>query len=215
MRVPKPLVAFFLAGCLHLALVATGHDAWALWLKPLPVWVLAAWVARRGNRPIASGVVFGLVCSGVGDVLLELPDSFVLGMVAFAVAHLGYLGAMVRDERGRDLAIVRLVPFLAWSLGLLGACLPRLSGLRGAVVAYGLVLTLMLWRASARVRPTDALASAPVRMAMGAVVFGLSDSLILLRLAGVVGEEVGLVVILSYWLGQLGLASGAVGESSR
>lgn len=208
-NVTRYLVAFVVSAFVHLSLQASGHAELALISKPLPVFVLALLAARRGEPGLGRGVAMGLMWSGVGDVLIDLPGRFVLGMAAFAAAHVAYLFAFVRGERGRDLALLRLVPVLVWSLALLGACLPRLSSLRGAVVAYALVLTLMMWRAVARVRATDPWTWGPVSIAAGAVVFGLSDSLILMRLAGFVGNEASLAVILTYWLGQLGIAVGA------
>lgn len=201
------LAAFVLALAAYVAMRSTGNRDLALAVKPLPVFVLAMLVGRRGRDPLRRGIAMGLVWSGVGDVLIELPGRFVPGMAAFAAAHVAYLSAFVRADR--RLALGRLAPLLVWCVPLLALTAPRLGPLTVPVIAYGTLLTAMMWRALARVEAGALVRSGAWVVAIGALVFGLSDSLILLRLARYVGEGVSAAVLATYWAGQLAIAVGA------
>lgn len=117
-----------------------------------------------------------LLASAVGDWALALPwwtQSFVVGLAAFLLAHLCFLGALVplaarRPSRPRLAAVVAMcvatVALLAWFW-------PRLGKLTLPVTVYILVLTAMVCAALVARLPT-------IWTAVGAVCFAASDSLI-------------------------------------
>ena len=88
--------------------------AWRLVGKPLPVLALGALVLARAGDGYGRAIAAGLGLSAVGDVLLEWPERFVPGLVAFLLAHVAYTIAFVSDERRPRLA--RALPFVAWLL---------------------------------------------------------------------------------------------------
>ncbi len=202
------LAAFSAAG--YVALRVFGLREVALPLKAGPVLALAVGVRRLGRSDIRRSIALGLVWSAAGDVFLEVEGRFLMGVGAFAAAHVAYLVAFQRSPEGSRLEPLRLVPFVAWSVPLLAVCAPALGALALPVVAYGTLLTAMMWRAVARVRPGDGMLSGSVLVACGAVVFGVSDSCILVALAGYGGGWSEPTILVTYWSAQLAIALGAM-----
>lgn len=166
------------------------------------------WVWRsRGDR-LGRLMAAGLLVSGVGDVLLDLPGGFIAGVGTFALAHLLYIAAFLTEPAGREPALARQLPFVAWVGGLLAWAVPRVGELGVPFAVYGLIICAMMGRAAAR-------ESRPVRgdqrlVLMGAVLFGLSDSAIAIDRAGLVLPGREYWGILMYWAGQGLMALGAV-----
>lgn len=191
-----------------------GRTDWVLWLKPLPVLLLATLL--RPRRDLYSRLlVVGLIFSAIGDVLLELgPQRFLWGVGAFFLAHLTYIAAFLKaDRRPRLLAAL---PAVALGLLVFPRLLPGLEkqGMLVPVAVYTLALCTMMWRALARCGTgASASANAPlIAGAVGATAFALSDSLIALdRFApeGAGFAEVRIAILVLYWLGQVGITLSA------
>jgi uncharacterized membrane protein YhhN len=197
------IAAFFAAA--HL-----GLSSLELVAKPLPVLVLAAGVLARARSPLRSGIAIGLLASALGDVLLGL-DLFVPGLVAFLAAHLAYLAAFVATTRTP--ALGRALPFAAWGALLLFRLWPELGGQRAPVTLYVLAICAMMWRAAARL--DRSFSPGALAGLLGAVSFGISDSLLAWDRFLVKGGSAFLPVMLFYWLGQAGLARAAQGKEPR
>ncbi len=125
-------------------------------------------------------VLVGLVLGAAGDVALMFRESkraFILGLSLFLAGHLAYA-----------LAVASVMPLAGWiGLGTLGAPLvtgavvawlwPSLGSLKGAVVAYAIVITVMVIGAigfgtSELVHFND---GARLRFTIGALLFYASD----------------------------------------
>lgn len=159
--------------------------------------VALALVAWRTPTPLARTVAVGLGLSAAGDALLELPDLFLPGLVAFLLAHLAYVVAFVRDEPRP--AWPWAVPAFAWGGAVLAAIgRGALGELLVPVVVYLGVINTMIWRAAARLgRPGAAVGAA------GAGSFALSDTLLALhRFGGVEVPGQDLLVMGTYWAAQ-------------
>ena len=150
-------------------------------------------------------VAAGLVLSTAGDVFLMLPrDRFVAGLLSFLLAHLCYIFAFGIG-----------VPFpaapLLWLpyLGAGGAVVFLIWGglkpaLRGAVIAYVLVIAAMAGQASGR---WQAVGGAPaLAAALGAALFVLSDSLLAIDRFRQQFAAARALTLGSYWLAQLLIA---------
>jgi alkenylglycerophosphocholine/alkenylglycerophosphoethanolamine hydrolase len=189
---------------------ALGHRSLELAAKPLPVLVLASGLVLLSRSPLRRGVAVGLLASALGDVLLGL-DLFVPGLLAFLGAHVAYLAAFLGDQKKP--AVVRALPFAAWGILLFIRLWPALGNLALPVAFYVLAICAMMWRAAARVGR----GSGPGAIAglLGAICFGISDSVLAWDrfLAG--GGGAVLPVMLFYWLGQAGIARAALDEESR
>ncbi|MGE0452678.1 MAG: lysoplasmalogenase [Vicinamibacteria bacterium] len=202
------LLALALAALvLYAAPPALGSPALRLLAKPVPVLCLAAAVLAGGRGSYARWLGVGLLASAVGDLLLELPGRFLPGLLAFLLAHLAYLAALLAVERRPRLA--RALPFAAVGCAVYLLLLPGLRGLALPVAAYTLAIGAMMWRAAARVEAPPRFDAAWLALA-GALCFGASDTLLALdRFRGPVAGA-GAAVLPLYWLGQLGLAASAL-----
>lgn len=194
------------AAVLYVAGLAAGAALLCLVSKPVPVLALAAWLLGdvRAGRRYARFIALGLVLSALGDVLLELPGRFVLGLAAFLLAHLAYVAAFVSQTRRP--AWARALPFGAYAATLFTLLRPGLGALTAPVIAYVVALTAMQWRAAACVGATARGRRAEWIGLAGAFLFALSDSLIGLDRFHAPIAYVRYAIIVLYWLGQVGLA---------
>ncbi|WP_266183743.1 lysoplasmalogenase [Dyella humicola] len=158
---------------------------WLHWIcKPLTT-VLIVWTAWRIAPPLSARyrrwIAIGMVCSLAGDIFLMLPqDAFVPGLVAFLIAHVCFIRAMLDDARfaARPLALLACLAYAALNLWLLWPSLP--AALYAPVVVYVVVLACMAGQAASRAwwHAGDALANPARWAAAGALLFMLSDTLI-------------------------------------
>jgi alkenylglycerophosphocholine hydrolase len=195
--------------------LAAGRMDDAYWLrmiaKPIPVLMLALWVSGlrvKGRYQLA--IMIGLLLSALGDMLLEYSEAtFLLGLAAFLLGHVAYIVAFLQDTR-------KLHPFYgaaAYAYGFFAAVFLMttgdLGGMIGQVYLYILIITTMLWRAAARLDvPTLPRFSVWAGLA-GALFFVVSDSILAFRLFGTPIQLGGAAVMVTYWLGQLGIALSA------
>lgn len=175
--------------------------------KPLPVLCLLLWLRQAPASPYRRWIAAGLGLSLCGDMLLEWPaDLFVFGLGAFLLAHLAYLAAYLSDSR-------RLAPgaLLAAALVADGMFTVLASAGLGAlllpVALYSLAIGCMLWRALARLGSAAVNRRSAWLAAGGAALFVLSDSLIGINRFVAPFEGARYAIILTYWLGQLGIAA--------
>ncbi|WP_085634024.1 MULTISPECIES: lysoplasmalogenase [unclassified Pseudomonas] len=185
-----------------------------LLVKPLPVLALLGWLHDAPPGDYRRWISLGLIFSLVGDVLLAWPgDLFVFGLGAFLVAHLAYLKAYLSDCR--RLAVLPLILALALGAVLLGILVASgLGPLLVPVIIYGTAISAMLWRALARLG-----SGVPQRSALlaagGAVAFVFSDSVIGINRFVAPFHAAPYLIILSYWLGQWGIAASAFSQKPR
>ncbi len=187
--------------------------------KPGAMLLLIAWFSQVGHwqGPL---IWFGLalVFSLGGDVFLMLPERFFLfGLVSFLTAHIFYVVGLnispvpVRWQSLLVLVVVGLMAALVF--GNIRRGLLRQEGGRAMVVPvaiYSLVISLMLisallnfWRPN---WPVQAAAFA----AGGAALFYISDSLLATNRFVAPFPAADFWVMLTYHLGQFGLAIGAL-----
>ena len=194
--------------------VSVHAELLCLLVKPLPVLALLGWLHDAPPSDYRRWVSLGLIFSLLGDVLLAWPgDLFVFGLGAFLVAHLAYLKAYLSDCR-------RLAPgplLLALLVGalLLGILIAHgLGPLLIPVIVYGTAISAMLWRALARLG-TDVPKRSALLAAGGALAFVFSDSVIGIDRFAMPFAAAPYVIILSYWLGQWGIAASAFHTQTR
>jgi uncharacterized membrane protein YhhN len=152
--------------------------------------------------------VAALVCSLAGDIFLMLPgDLFVAGLAAFLVGHLAYLVGFWVDGPSFGALIVAVIVTVAAvtpvARRVLGAIVARGEPreLRGAVVAYMVVISAML---------ATALATGNLLAAAGAVLFVASDSMIAWDRFVRKFAWAPVAIMVTYHLGQAGLVASLV-----
>jgi alkenylglycerophosphocholine/alkenylglycerophosphoethanolamine hydrolase len=200
------------AALVYLAGLALDAPALRFLSKPVPVLALAALVLSGRRDGYAAALASGLTLSALGDALLEVPGHFVAGLATFLCAHLGYTAAFVREER--RLRIGRALPFALWLLGAFVWIRPGLGEMTAPVVVYMLAIGTMMWRAAARMGGAAADDAGARAALVGAILFGLSDTLIAIDRFRVPLPGAPYAIILLYWAGQAGIAASARGPSA-
>lgn len=176
--------------------------------KPVPVLCMAFGLfTQPAKERYQWAVIIGLLLSATADVVISI--HFIGGVVVFLLAHLAYIVAFLQDSRK---------PFLWWAVLAYGygvvvfiylTSAGDLGDLTIPVLLYAVVITTMLWRAAARVGTADISERSGWSGFLGAAFFVLSDTLLIIRM--VVGPIPlgGIIVMLTYWVGQLGITLSA------
>ena len=210
------LPAFAALSLLHVVGTFSGATTLCLFSKPLLMPMLALWLSaetRHAPSALRSGWLVGLAFSTLGDVLLMFQGGlfFLLGLSAFLLAHLCYIGAIttgLRDSRGFLLKNpLWILPFLLFPILLLSWLWQDIpAGMRVPVAIYAVVITTM----AQSVANTHGYLPASIFWSMmgGALFFVLSDSLIAINKFGHAFEGGSVAVISTYLVGQWLLARG-------
>ena len=179
-------------------------------VKGLSVGALAA-IAFLAGSPILGAA---LALSSLGDVLLDLDPVhlFVYGLASFLFAHLVYTVLFLRSRRrpielsGPRGAVVILVVFAAASLG--SWLIPSLGNLMVPVAIYMFAITAMV------VSAIIARFASPW-VAVGAILFLISDSVLAINKFKMTLPYRDIVVWSTYYLGQYAIATGFLSQLRR
>jgi len=213
-------------------LVAAAIYIVALWVnlplvelitKGIPLLCLIIWLYKLPRDGFANLIMAGLIVSLVADLVLQWDKAlFVPGLLIFLVAQIVYIVAFVSmSKRG---SWVRLIPFVVWGLIAFLILNPYLGDLMLPVVVYLVAIEIMMWRAAALVGAHGRVETFELAALVGALAFGLSDTLLALNhfiwhdtLTMFSIQEsapfIGTLVMILYWLGQLGIALAAGWEA--
>jgi uncharacterized membrane protein YhhN len=184
--------------------------------KGIPVLCLIIWMLKLPRDRFATLIMAGLIVSLVADLVMQWDKSlFVPGLLIFLVAQITYSVAFTSmTKRGRWL---RLLPFVVWGVIVFLILNPYLGDLLLPVVVYLVAIVIMMWRAAALVGAHGRVETFELAALVGALAFGLSDTLLALNrfiwhgtLTMFSLQEsapfIGTLVMILYWLGQLGIA---------
>jgi alkenylglycerophosphocholine hydrolase len=197
-----------MAGAQHLLAEVRHFPVWSLVTKPVPVLVFLARVASSGASVLRWPVVLGLALSAIGDVVIQLPDGFVAGLGLFLLAHIAYVSGFWRARP--TLLAARALPFLLFAAAMGAWVGPGTGSMALPVGVYIVAISIMMWRAAALVG-APGLPPAVGRLALaGALVFAASDSLIAIHRFVEPLPWSDAPIMLTYWLGQAGIASAAI-----
>ena len=134
-------------------------------LQPWPLPVYAGWI------------VVGLCFSLAGDILLALPGarSFLTGLVCFLTAHVAYVVAFFSAAAPSATTLAAALPVGALSFFVYRWLRPHLGTMKGPVIAYIAVISLMLAAAATLFTSDPAIRPAATTVFSGALAFYLSD----------------------------------------
>jgi uncharacterized membrane protein YhhN len=190
--------------------------------KPLMMPLLALWFARETadenfHKKARTFIIVGLLLSALGDTLLMLDrdfegaNFFLFGLASFLCAHICYATAFFSMASIRSgflsrklLFVLPFVAYLGLFLNLLWPGIPE--GMKAPVAVYGFVISIM---ALAAVNLRDDVPTRGYRTVVaGALLFLLSDSLIGIARFVQPFPFAGIAIMVTYILGQYGIARG-------
>jgi uncharacterized membrane protein YhhN len=187
--------------------------------KPLPMIFLLGWfLILTGGRGAALWFALGLVFSLAGDILFLLParSCFLPGLGVFLLGHISYIIGFNRTPppivpltlvllAGVVAAVALIYPPIHRGLAANpGACKMRLP-----VFLYACVLMVMTASAAATLVRLDWLPRAGILAALGGVLFCISDTLLAFDRFVRPIRYGHVIIMVTYHLGQLGIALGA------
>lgn len=184
--------------------------------KPLLMIMLLVYFFREARQPhpLKKWIFFALVFSWAGDVLLLFQDRdpgfFLFGLVAFLIAHIFYIlffhFIRVREEiKSRPWLLLIVVVYYVSLIMLLS---PYLGEMRLPVRIYGIVISFMLMLAIHMFYSGNKTAGR--YMAVGAILFIISDSLLAINKFYQSFEPAGLLVMVTYGIAQFLITEGAI-----
>lgn len=202
---------------------------WANWpfvqliTKGIPLLCLIVWLFRLPRDGYANLIIAALIVSLVADLVLQWDKSlFLPGLVIFLVAQIIYIVAFFSMSRRGSW--VRLIPFAVWGIIAFLILNPYLGDLLLPVVVYIVAIVVMMWRAAALVGAHGRVETFEMIALVGALAFGLSDTLLALNrfiwhdtLTMFSIQEsapfIATLIIILYWLAQWSLALSAGWEA--
>jgi alkenylglycerophosphocholine hydrolase len=191
--------------------------------KGIPVLCLIVWLWMLPRDRFANLIMAGLAVSLVADLVMQWDKSlFLPGLLIFLVAQIIYIIAFFGvTKRG---SWVRLLPFAVWGILAFLILSPYLGDLLLPVAAYIVAIIVMMWRAAALVGAQGKTRDFELAAALGAIAFGLSDTLLALNRfiwhdtltmfsITEAAPFIPTLTIALYWLAQWGLALAAGWEA--
>lgn len=199
------LVIGTLSGVCFLVFRETLPPMVRIFLKVIPLALMAAWMLSRRvdrqNWAIFTGLLFALA----GDIAMDIPGDtvFILGVVLNMLALVFYTIYFIQSDHSGDW--LRLLPFVV-IIGVIDVIIfPNLGKFTIPVLVYSLLYVVFLWRSSARIGdPTITPLSQWICFG-SCVVITVSDSLLGLSLFGPkpAGFDTYYLSMFLWWLGQL------------
>ena len=213
-----------LTAILESAAVYKGWRRLEYFTKPGAMVFLLAWLWVSGGAAGPLGwFELGVLFSLIGDVVLLLDEerSFIFGLVAFLLAHVAYIigfnspppdfGALTFGVA--LMVILSVLPLIRRFL--LGLDQKDLNSLRLPVRVYATVISLMLFSALVTLFRADWQSNPAYLVSLGAVLFFTSDSLLAWGKFINPVRHGGLMVMVTYYLGQILLVAGALGQFAK
>uniref|UniRef100_A0AAR5PK63 lysoplasmalogenase n=1 Tax=Dendroctonus ponderosae TaxID=77166 RepID=A0AAR5PK63_DENPD len=157
---------------------------------------------NKNENPLSQNILYGLMFGGVGDAFLIWKAGFLQGMLSFTLAHVYYIRAFGFKPLKIKLWLYLLVPALIVAAilynGLYGV-------MRFVIPIYILVISMMIWRAWARIQPQKC-TWIELATVSGSVLFGLSDFIIGIDQFVRPVAHAQVIIMSLYYAAQLGIA---------
>src|SRR5688572_6616582 len=179
----KLWITIYLAALIvDLIAVYSNNDTLRFVTKPMLMPLLVGYFITNISAiasPLKKWIIFALVFSWLGDVLLmfekENSSFFIFGLVAFLIAHVFYiiLFDQVRVKEKIKQSLLPLLPIAIYYILLMSLLQPSLGKMQKPVSVYGLVISIMLSFAIDLWRLKDRIASGFI--ILGALLFITSD----------------------------------------
>jgi len=211
------LLCFIIALALNIIGECMNYTVLQYLTKPLLMPLLALHFIsqlKNSNSPLMKWVLFALLFSLAGDVLLMFQDKqsiyFLLGLSSFLLAQVFYILFFFSIKRNEKISfkMIFIVAVIAFYTVLFYFIYPGLGEMKLPVMVYGVVICGMLLFALHTVFLKNKIAG--LQMASGALFFVLSDSLIAINKFYQPLNEARILIMITYGIAQLLIVLGAV-----
>jgi uncharacterized membrane protein YhhN len=215
---PKPNQLFFLfaiVSLLEIVFVTTNNQTLRYFSKPLIIPLLATiYISyQHPRKPILKDhILLGLFFSWVGDVLLQMPNLFVPGLLSFLTAHVFYIIYFAKTKSDQHsffkLRPIMLIAVMAYLVEFIYILWPTLGPMRIPVLIYGITISTMLSAALWQYQKLEN--KTALYFIIGATLFVTSDSLLALNMFKENFSMAGILIMSTYILAQLFIVLGAI-----
>ena len=215
---PKPKQLFFLfaiVSILEIVFVSTDNQTLRYFTKPLIIPLLATIYLsyQHPRKPILKDhILLGLVFSWAGDVLLQMPNLFVPGLLSFLTAHIFYTIYFAKTKSDQHsffkLRPIMLIAVMAYLVEFIYILWPTLGPMRIPVLIYGITISTMLSAALWQYQKLEN--KTAMYFIIGATLFVTSDSLLALNMFKENFSMAGILIMSTYILAQLFIVLGAI-----
>jgi uncharacterized membrane protein YhhN len=168
-----------------LLLIYFSLDAYRWFSKPLlmPILILLIWNNKK-QIPLFPWMIGGLILSWAGDVLLQMKNLFIPGLISFLLAHICYITYFIKINKERK-GILQLQPLIGlpvviYIILFLWLLFPFLDTMKIPVTIYSITIGMMLLMSINLQRKINNNAS--VLFFNGALQFVISDSILAVNL---------------------------------
>ncbi len=211
------LKSYLIISAFYLILLLLGHEDWAWYLKPflLPFLILATY--KSADFSAKKWLLYGLVFSWVGDIILMFADNgelyFIFGLVSFLIAHILFIVLFSKQKSetnktnklffGLGIAFV-----LLYLVSMLSFLYPTLGDLKIPVTIYAITISMMLIMA---IKGSFSW-KMPMNMIIlnGACAFVTSDSLLAINKFYVPLPNATFLIMITYIVAQYLITSGVL-----
>ncbi len=183
--------------------------------KPLlmPLLMLGFYVdSNKRSGTLFYLILFALILSWAGDVLLQMKGMFIPGLISFLLAHVFYILYFIKTGKGKKGLLQQQpligIPVLIYILIFLWQLYPFLDVLKIPVTVYGITIGAMLLMAINTKRKLNN--DAAVLFFIGALLFVISDSLLAVNLFAKSHFLLSIFVMLTYAAAQYLIVKGAL-----
>ncbi|MES2812718.1 MAG: lysoplasmalogenase [Bacteroidota bacterium] len=143
---------FVIVSIVYLAFIVFGKEDIAWYLKPLLLPCLLLAVNESNEFATKKLLLFALVFSWIGDVVLLFADKgelyFIFGLVAFLIAHVLFIFLFIKQNTNKTpnklLFCLGTVLVAAYLFAMLSVLFPTLGDLKIPVAVYAFTISLML-----------------------------------------------------------------------
>jgi uncharacterized membrane protein YhhN len=215
---PKPKQLFFLfaiVSILEIVFVSTDNQTLRYFTKPLIIPLLATIYLsyQHPRKPLFKDyILLGLLFSWVGDVLLQMPNLFVPGLLSFLTAHIFYIIYFAKTKSDQHsffkLRPIMLIAVMAYLVEFIYILWPTLGPMRIPVLIYGITISTMLSAALWQYQKLEN--KTALYFIIGATLFVTSDSLLALNMFKENFSMAGVLIMSTYILAQLFIVLGAI-----
>lgn len=202
------LLAFVGFSLLYIALPGLIPSGWSWLFKIIPIALLLQLALTKTNGRVRTLLVLGLVLSAIGDVLLTMSGLFVQGLVAFLLAQITYTVLFLRQFRWQTSRLPWAALIVIYGAACTMFIVPAAGDMMVPITAYMIAISVMAIAAGFRNDQQF------LWVAMGALIFMISDTLIAVNRFVSPFEYSGIAVMTTYYMAQLLICVGLVLHSN-